>query len=288
MVDTRFLASYVAITVCEHGKSPLPRFSSPSVLGACSGFAAVKLMAALFLPKSMPPKTLSSTRKKPVTASQKRPSRSVLPSSSPEKPATPSRTKKTVAPVAPKAPAPAAEKARAKPVKATKSQPAAPAPAAEKARAKPVTTTKSAVASAMDHTVHDRGIQAPDPHEDLEGWAKVVLTALHERAVMGLLDLKQELQSHQDSDARGGDEVDISAQRDEHATRMRAASVLQERIKEVDAALLRLKQGEYGYCADTGEPIPVERLRANPLATRTVEAQQRLEIGARQFFRTAA
>jgi DnaK suppressor protein len=38
-------------------------------------------------------------------------------------------------------------------------------------------------------------------------------------------------------------------------------------------ALIRLDDGTYGYCADTGEPIPLNRLEAQPTATLTVEAQ---------------
>ena len=42
---------------------------------------------------------------------------------------------------------------------------------------------------------------------------------------------------------------------------------------EIEAALRRMDDGSYGICVDTGEPIPIERLRACPTALRTAEAQ---------------
>lgn len=45
-------------------------------------------------------------------------------------------------------------------------------------------------------------------------------------------------------------------------------------IREIDAALIRIANGTYGICIDTGEPIELERLRANPTAKRTFRAQQ--------------
>ncbi len=48
-------------------------------------------------------------------------------------------------------------------------------------------------------------------------------------------------------------------------------------IAKIDAAIRRLYEGEYGYCEVTGEPISLARLEARPIATMTVEAQQRHE-----------
>jgi DnaK suppressor protein len=46
-------------------------------------------------------------------------------------------------------------------------------------------------------------------------------------------------------------------------------------ISKIDAALRRIEEGEYGYCEVTGEPISLGRLEARPIATMTVEAQER-------------
>ena len=48
-------------------------------------------------------------------------------------------------------------------------------------------------------------------------------------------------------------------------------------IAKIDAAIRRIDEGEYGYCEVTGEPIPLARLEARPVATMTVEAQERHE-----------
>jgi DnaK suppressor protein len=48
-------------------------------------------------------------------------------------------------------------------------------------------------------------------------------------------------------------------------------------ISKIDAALRRVEEGEYGYCEVTGEPISLARLEARPIATMTVEAQERHE-----------
>ena len=48
-------------------------------------------------------------------------------------------------------------------------------------------------------------------------------------------------------------------------------------VSKIDAALRRLEEGEYGYCEVTGEPISLQRLEARPIATMTVEAQERHE-----------
>ena len=48
-------------------------------------------------------------------------------------------------------------------------------------------------------------------------------------------------------------------------------------IAKIDAALRRIEEGTYGYCDETGEPISLRRLDARPIATLTLEAQERHE-----------
>jgi DnaK suppressor protein len=48
-------------------------------------------------------------------------------------------------------------------------------------------------------------------------------------------------------------------------------------ISKIDAALQRIEDGTYGYCEETGEPIALKRLEARPIATLSVEAQERHE-----------
>ncbi len=48
-------------------------------------------------------------------------------------------------------------------------------------------------------------------------------------------------------------------------------------ISKIDAALQRIEDNTYGYCEETGEPISLKRLEARPIATLSVEAQERHE-----------
>jgi DnaK suppressor protein len=54
-------------------------------------------------------------------------------------------------------------------------------------------------------------------------------------------------------------------------------------ISKIDRALARIAQGEYGYCEETGEPIGVKRLEARPIATLSIEAQERHEKMEKQY-----
>lgn len=54
-------------------------------------------------------------------------------------------------------------------------------------------------------------------------------------------------------------------------------------IGKIDSALKRIEDGSYGYCEETGDPIGIKRLEARPIATLTIEAQERHERAEKQF-----
>ena len=54
-------------------------------------------------------------------------------------------------------------------------------------------------------------------------------------------------------------------------------------IAKIDAALQRIEDGTYGYCEETGEPITLKRLEARPIATLSIEAQERHERRERVY-----
>ena len=54
-------------------------------------------------------------------------------------------------------------------------------------------------------------------------------------------------------------------------------------IGKIDAALRRIEDGSYGYCEETGDPIGIKRLEARPIATMTIEAQERHEKLEKQY-----
>ncbi len=58
---------------------------------------------------------------------------------------------------------------------------------------------------------------------------------------------------------------------------LRARDRQRKLISKIDAALVRIEDGSYGYCEETGEPIGVKRLDARPVATMSLEAQERHE-----------
>ena len=73
------------------------------------------------------------------------------------------------------------------------------------------------------------------------------------------------------------DIADRASSESDRAIELRARDRQRKLISKIDAALRRIDEGEYGYCEVTGEPISLGRLEARPIATMTVEAQERHE-----------
>ncbi|OZA27578.1 MAG: hypothetical protein B7X93_08875 [Hydrogenophilales bacterium 17-61-9] len=73
------------------------------------------------------------------------------------------------------------------------------------------------------------------------------------------------------------DDVDRSDQRMEMESRARTIERLSYLKREIDSALRRIEEGEFGYCEESGDEIGLPRLRANPLARYTIEVQSRRE-----------
>ena len=73
------------------------------------------------------------------------------------------------------------------------------------------------------------------------------------------------------------DVADRASVETEVALELRARDRQRKLISKIDEALDRIKNGEYGYCEESGDPIGIKRLEARPVATLTVEAQERHE-----------
>ena len=73
------------------------------------------------------------------------------------------------------------------------------------------------------------------------------------------------------------DVADRASSETEKALELRTRDRQRKLISKIDAALHRIETGEYGYCEETGEPIGVRRLDARPIATLSLEAQERHE-----------
>jgi len=73
------------------------------------------------------------------------------------------------------------------------------------------------------------------------------------------------------------DLVDRASSEGDRAIELRARDRQRKLISKIDAALSRIDDGTYGYCEETGEPISLGRLDARPIATLSIEAQERHE-----------
>ncbi len=81
----------------------------------------------------------------------------------------------------------------------------------------------------------------------------------------------------QDAPIREPDLNDRASSETDWGIELRTRDRQRKLVAKIDAALRRIKDGEYGYCQVTGEPISLARLRARPIATMTLEAQERHE-----------
>ena len=73
------------------------------------------------------------------------------------------------------------------------------------------------------------------------------------------------------------DQTDRASSESDWALELRTRDRQRKLISKIDSALRRIDSGDYGYCEITGEPISLQRLEARPIATMTLEAQERHE-----------
>lgn len=100
-----------------------------------------------------------------------------------------------------------------------------------------------------------------------------------------LLDWKAELlegsrdtiETLQDGTRNIPDVNDRASEETDRALELRTRDRARKLVGKIDAALRRIEEGEFGYCSVTGEPISLKRLDARPIATMSLEAQERHE-----------
>jgi len=115
--------------------------------------------------------------------------------------------------------------------------------------------------------------------EQLEHFRNILLTwkqDLMQEVDRTMLHMKDEAANFPDPNDRATQESEFSL---ELRTRDRERKL----IRKIDEALKRIEDGSYGFCLETGEPIGVKRLEARPVATLSVEAQERRERREKQF-----
>jgi DnaK suppressor protein len=177
-------------------------------------------------------------------------------------------------------------KAASKPEPAAKAaQPVKPAPARTMAISKPEQTKKTPEGSKkMAPRPKVSEIVLPPGYRPSE--SEPFMNPMH-RAYFRkrLLDWKDEILRqtretlailHEDS-TQHADLADRATSETDRATELRTRDRQRKLIAKIDAAVARIEDGSYGYCEETGEPIGLKRLDARPIATLSVEAQERHE-----------
>lgn len=91
-----------------------------------------------------------------------------------------------------------------------------------------------------------------------------------------LVTLQSESENHPDIADRASSETD-------RAIELRARDRQRKLISKIESAIARIDDNTYGYCEETGEPISLKRLEARPIATLSLEAQERHERNERVF-----
>jgi DnaK suppressor protein len=122
--------------------------------------------------------------------------------------------------------------------------------------------------------------EEPFMNEQQREYFRRKLIAWKEEILRESRETIQNLQSEQTPNADLADRATTEAERQlELRTRDRQRKL----IAKIDAALRRLEDGSYGFCEETGEPISLKRLDARPIATLSIEAQERHERRERVY-----
>ncbi len=122
-----------------------------------------------------------------------------------------------------------------------------------------------------------------DPKEDKgEFMNPVMLEYFRQKLIAWREELLKESQQTieitlQGTELQKPDLADRASAETDHALELRTRDRERKLINKINDALMRIDEGEYGYCEETGEPITVARLDARPIATLSLEAQERHE-----------
>ena len=99
-----------------------------------------------------------------------------------------------------------------------------------------------------------------------------------------LVDETRETIDNLQSEVRDvGDEAERATRETENSLELRTRDRYRKLINKINKTLVRLDEGDYGYCEETGEEIGLQRLEARPIATLCLDAQERWEIRQKQM-----
>ena len=92
-----------------------------------------------------------------------------------------------------------------------------------------------------------------------------------------LREARETLEALQEENTNHADLADRASSETDRSIELRARDRQRKLISKIEAAMARIDDGTYGYCEETGEPISLKRLDARPIATLSIEAQERHE-----------
>jgi DnaK suppressor protein len=115
--------------------------------------------------------------------------------------------------------------------------------------------------------------------EQLEHFARILATWKRDLMV----EVDRTVLHMKDEAANFPDPNDRATQEEEFSLELRTRDRERKLIRKIDEALKRIEDGSYGYCLETGEEIGIKRLEARPVATLSVEAQERRERREKQY-----
>jgi len=124
---------------------------------------------------------------------------------------------------------------------------------------------------------------SPDyrPSEDEEFMNDQMLEYFRQKLLAWREDLLREAEQTlghlKEGPSNEADIADRASSETDRAFELRTRDRARKLIRKIDAALGRVADGSYGFCEETGEPIGIRRLEARPIATMTLEAQERHE-----------
>jgi len=98
-----------------------------------------------------------------------------------------------------------------------------------------------------------------------------------------LAESRETLETLQTESHNHPDYADQASSETDRSIELRARDRQRKLISKIDAALKKIEEGTYGFCEETGEPISLKRLDARPIATLSIEAQERHERRERVY-----
>jgi len=98
-----------------------------------------------------------------------------------------------------------------------------------------------------------------------------------------IAESRETLEALQSENVNHADMADRASSETGRSIELRARDRQRKLTSKIDAALRRIDEGTYGYCEETGEPINLRRLDARPIATLSIEAQERHERRERVY-----